>query len=255
VKKKGPQRKEKTVHFGFQKIPEREKTERVGRHFDIVARRYDMMNTLLSFGIHYAWKRKAVGLLALNVGDVVIDCCGGTGDLSILASKRVGPRGGVILYDINRMMIEAGRRKASNAAARREIAYVQGDAERIAFKSGAFDAAMVGFGVRNLAHMEKGLREMHRVVKRDGRFICLEFSRPIYPLFRLLYDFYSFYIMPFVGLLFAGSRQAYTYLPESIRMFPSPRRLTTLLEKVGFREVTCQRLTNGIAVVHQGIKQ
>jgi demethylmenaquinone methyltransferase/2-methoxy-6-polyprenyl-1,4-benzoquinol methylase len=247
-------RREKAVHFGFQKIPEREKTERVRRHFDIVAHRYDVMNTLLSFGIHYAWKRKAVGLLALKAGDVVIDCCGGTGDLSILASKRVGPQGSVILYDINRMMIEAGRRKASNATARKEIAYVQGDAERIAFKSGTFDAAIVGFGIRNLTHMEKGLREMHRVIKPGGRFICLEFSQPIHPLFRLFYDFYSFFIMPFVGLLLTGSRQAYTYLPESIRMFPSPRRLTTLLGKAGFLEVTYQRFTNGIAVVHRGIK-
>jgi demethylmenaquinone methyltransferase/2-methoxy-6-polyprenyl-1,4-benzoquinol methylase len=252
---RGSIQREKTAHFGFQEIPEREKTERVGRHFDIVARRYDMMNTLLSFGIHHAWKRKAVGLLALKLGDVVMDCCGGTGDLSVLASKRVGPQGRVILYDINRMMIEVGRRKASNAAVRKEIAYVQGDAERIAFKSGMFDAAMVGFGVRNLTHMEKGLREMHRVIKPGGRFMCLEFSRPTHPLFRILYDFYSFSIMPFVGLLFAGSRQAYTYLPESIRMFPSPRKLSTILEKVGFREVTYQRLTNGIAVVHRGIKR
>ena len=247
-------RREKIVHFGFQKIPEKEKTARVGRHFDIVARRYDVMNTLLSFGIHYAWKRKAVGLLELKVGDVVIDCCGGTGDLSILASRRVGPGGSVILYDINRMMIEAGRRKSSNAVARKEIAYVQGDAERISFKSGIFDAAMVGFGVRNLTHMEKGLQEIHRVIKRGGRFVCLEFSRPIHPLFRLLYDFYSFYIMPSAGFLLTGSRQAYTYLPESIRMFPSPRKLAALLGKTGFREVTYQTLSNGIAVVHRGIK-
>jgi demethylmenaquinone methyltransferase/2-methoxy-6-polyprenyl-1,4-benzoquinol methylase len=246
---------EKTVHFGFQKVPEREKTKRVCDHFNTVAQKYDLMNTLLSFGIHYVWKRTAVKLLGLRAGDAVIDVCGGTGDLSVLAARRVRPLGCVVLYDINRAMIEAGRRKSSNAAARQEILYVQGDTERIACKSGRFDAAMVGFGIRNLTHMEEGLREMYRVLRHGGRFMCLEFSRPTAPLFRSLYDFYSFYVMPFLGLFLAGSRQAYTYLPESIRMFPPPAELTALLEKIGFQQVTYDALTNGIAVAHRGIKK
>ena len=248
-------RDEKIVHFGFKNVPEREKLRLVRDHFDTVAHTYDLMNTLLSFGIHYLWKRAAIEMLGLRAGDVVFDSCGGTGDLSILAARRVGPLGSVVLYDINRAMMEAGRRKPSNKAARREILYCQGDAEQIACKSGWFDAAMVGFGIRNLTHMKQGLREMYRVLKPGGRFMCLEFSRPMTPLVRRLYDFYSFYVMPLLGLFIVGSRHAYTYLPESIRMFPSPTELIALLEKIGFRQVTSHPLTNGIAVVYTGIKK
>ena len=246
---------EGVAQFGFLKVPEREKARRVRNHFDSIARKYDVMNTLLSFGIHYLWKRSAVRLLKLRPGDAVLDVCGGTGDLSILAVKRVGPFGKVVLYDINLAMMEAGRRKSTHSAARKEIRFVQGDAERIALKPDSFDAAMVGFGIRNLTHMEEGLREMYRVLKPGGHLMCLEFSKPTSPWFRRLYDAYSFHIMPFLGLVFAGSRQAFTYLPESIRLFPSPKELADVLEEIGFRRVAWQRLTNGIAVVHVGTKE
>jgi demethylmenaquinone methyltransferase/2-methoxy-6-polyprenyl-1,4-benzoquinol methylase len=133
--------------------------------------------------------------------------------------------------------------------------HVQGDAEQISFNDQCFDAAMVGFGIRNLTHMEKGFSEMYRVLKPGGKLMCLEFSKPISPLFRILYDFYSFYIMPFLGQLFVGSRQAYTYLPESIRMFALPHELTAMLEKIGFSQVRHRKLTNGIAVIHLGRKE
>ncbi len=245
---------EGTTQFGFQKVPVAEKVNRVRSHFDTVAGNYDILNTLLSFGIHYYWKRRAVRLLDLKPGDRVIDVCGGTGDLSILATRKVDSAGSVVLYDMNRTMMSAGRGKSTNAAAREKISYVQGDAERISFCSGSFDAAMVGFGIRNLTHMEEGLKEMFRVLKPGGRFMCLEFSKPTAPLFRQLYDFYSFRVMPFIGLLFTGSRQAYTYLPESIRLFPSPAELAGKLEEIGFRRVTYLPLTNGIAVIHAGRK-
>jgi demethylmenaquinone methyltransferase/2-methoxy-6-polyprenyl-1,4-benzoquinol methylase len=244
-----------TAQFGFRKVPEREKTRWVRNHFDSIARKYDVMNTLLSFGIHYLWKRTAVRLMGLRPGDAVLDVCGGTGDLSLLAVKRVGSSGKVVLYDINLAMMETGRHKSTHSAARKKILFVQGDAERIAFEPESFDAAIVGFGIRNLTHMEEGLREMYRVLKLGGRFMCLEFSKPTAPWFHRFYDVYSFRIMPFLGLVFAGSRQAFTYLPESIRMFPSPVELTRLLEEIGFRQVIYHRLTNGIAVVHVGIKE
>jgi demethylmenaquinone methyltransferase / 2-methoxy-6-polyprenyl-1,4-benzoquinol methylase len=246
---------EGVADFGFQKVPVREKANRVRNHFDTVAEKYDMMNTLLSFGIHYLWKRKAAGLLRLKPGERVIDVCGGTGDLSILALRKVGSTGQVIVYDINRKMMVTGKHKGTNAGARQRIQFIQGDAEQIAFASASFDAAMVGFGIRNVTRMEEGFREMYRVLKPGGRFMCLEFSKPVFAPFRALYDFYSFVIMPLVGVLFVGSRKAYTYLPESIRLFPSPDELSGLLREIGFHDVSYTRLSNGIAVIHRGVKQ
>jgi demethylmenaquinone methyltransferase/2-methoxy-6-polyprenyl-1,4-benzoquinol methylase len=245
---------EKTAQFGYKEVPEKEKVKRVLRHFDIVARKYDMMNTLLSFGIHYLWKRTAIKLLELREGQEVIDVCGGTGDLAISAANAVGPSGRVVLYDINRLMMEVGRPKALNSPYGEVIHYVEGDAEEISLKACSFDAAMVGFGIRNLTHMEKGFSEMYRVLKPNGKMMCLEFSQPTAPLFRWLYDLYSFHIMPFIGELIAGSRQAYTYLPESIKIFSSPDALTNMLKDIGFSHVTHRKLTNGIAVIHLATK-
>jgi len=243
------------VYFGYQKIPHREKIRRTSLHFETVAGRYDFMNTLLSFGIHYLWKHTAIRMMKLKPGDRVLDVCGGTGDLSILAHRSVGPAGQVVLYDINRAMIQAGKTKPTHASIRRQIRHVQGNAEALSFPDNHFDAAMVGFGIRNVTRMERGFAEMHRVLKPGGRLMCLEFSKPTAPVFRFLYDFYSFTIMPFLGELLAGSRKAYTLLPESIRTFPMPDELADILKSIGFRRVVYRRLTNGIAVVHLGRKQ
>ena len=240
--------------FGFTAVTEDEKKGRVRRHFDTVAEKYDVMNTILSLGIHYLWKRSAVKMLQLKPGHHVLDVCGGTGDLSIMAAKTVGRWGTVALFDINREMMTTGRQKSTNAAWRQKIVYVQGDAEQIAFPSGTFDAAMVSFGIRNVTHMQQGFKEMYRVLKPGGKFLCLEFSKPTAPLFRWLYDFHSFYIMPWLGELLVGSRQAYTYLPESIRLFPLPPELAQILEEIGFENVTYRKFTNGIAVAHVGTK-
>ena len=244
--------RDSTANYGYRKIAADAKTEQVIRHFNSVARQYDFMNTLLSFGIHYLWKRTAVKLLALQPGDRVLDVCGGTGDLSILAVRSVGKDGQVALYDINRAMMDAGRSKRTNTADRRRIQFVQGDAEQISFPDETFDAAMVGFGIRNVTHMEKGFREMHRVLKSGGKMMCLEFSKPTNRVFRWLYDRYSLHAMPLLGQVLAGSRQAYTHLPESIRMFPLADELAAVLREIGFADVTYRRLTNGIAVVHLG---
>jgi len=243
-----------TAYFGYERIRTRDKTDRVVRHFNSVARHYDFMNTLLSFGIHHAWKRAAVRVLKLAPGDRVLDVCGGTGDLAILAARKVGPAGRVVIYDINRAMIQAGLHKIVDTEIKSRLRHVQGNAENISFPDRHFEAAMVGFGIRNVTRMKKGFEEMFRVLKPGGKMMCLEFSKPIWPVFRWLYDFYSFYIMPLLGEMIVGSRIAYTHLPESIRMFPLPDELSELLKDIGFSQVTYHRLTNGIAVVHLAVK-
>lgn len=242
------------TYFGYERITSVDKTDRVLQHFDSVARHYDFMNTLLSFGIHYAWKRTAVRMLKLAPGDRILDVCGGTGDLAILAARAIGPAGRVVIYDINRAMIQAGINKVIDTEIEDRLGYIQGNAESISFPDRHFDTAMVGFGIRNVTHMKKGFEEMYRVLKPGGKMMCLEFSKPIWPVFRWLYDFYSFYIMPFLGQLIAGNRKAYMHLPESIRMFPLPDELSELLKQIGFSQVTYRSLTNGIAVIHLAVK-
>lgn len=237
-------------NFDYKKIDGRKKSQKILGHFNSVARKYDMMNTLLSFGIHHIWKRIAVGMLGLNSGERVLDVCGGTGDLSILAAGAVSPVGHVTLYDFSSAMINAGRFNKNNLLIRKRIQYIQGDVQQISFQDESFDAAMVGFGIRNVIDMKKGFKEMHRVLKPGGKMMCLEFSKPASPLFRLLYDYYSFYVIPFLGKAITGSVQAYTHLPESIRTFPSPDELTDILKNIGFLHITQKKLTNGIAVIH-----
>ena len=245
---------EEMAYFGYRQVPAREKRRWVLRHFNSIARQYDWMNTILSFGLQHLWKSAAIRALELSPGDRVLDVCGGTADLSILAAREIGPAGSAVLYDINRAMIEAGKPKAARNSLASRIGYVQGDAEQIAFRDGQFEAAFVGFGIRNLTRMEKGLEEMHRVLKPGGKLMCLEFSIPASGWFRWLYHFYSFHIMPLAGQILTGSREAYTYLPESIRKFPLPDELSSILERIGFSNVTYRPLTNGIAVIHLGIK-
>ncbi len=242
------------TYFGYERINTMDKNDRVIQHFNSVAHHYDFMNTLLSFGIHYAWKRLAVRMLNLSPGDRILDVCGGTGDLAILAARAVGPAGRVVIYDINRAMIQAGMHKVIDTEIENRLGYIQGNAESISFPERHFDSAMVGFGIRNVTRMQKGFEEMYRVLKPGGKMMCLEFSKPTWPVFRWLYDFYSFYIMPFLGQLIAGNRKAYTHLPESIRMFPLPDELAELLKKIGFSQVTYRSLTNGIAVIHLAVK-
>jgi demethylmenaquinone methyltransferase/2-methoxy-6-polyprenyl-1,4-benzoquinol methylase len=240
--------------YGFQRVPVEDKAGRVLNHFNSIAKHYDFMNTLLSFGIHHIWKRTAVRMMDLAPGCQVLDVCGGTGDLSILAANRIGPEGRVTIYDINRAMMLAGLHKVAHREIETQIRYVQGDAEAISFPDENFDAAMVGFGIRNVTDMKKGFTEMHRVLKPGGKMMCLEFSKPTFTPFRWLYDFYSFYIMPFLGEKIAGSRTAYTHLPETIRMWPLPDELTEILRNIGFSEVSHRKLTNGIAVIHLALK-
>ncbi len=243
-----------SARFGIRKYGEKDKKDAVRRHFERVAPKYDFMNSLLSFGIQHAWKRAAIRMLGVRKNDKVLDVCGGTGDLAILAARCTGPLGQVTIYDINAAMIRAGRHKIDTDPSFSHIGYVQGDAEQIAFPDDTFDCAMVGFGIRNVTHLKKGFSEMVRVLKPGGRLLCLEFSQPTNPLFRALYDFYSFNIMPALGQLLAGSAESYACLPETIRMFPLPEELSEILTRIGLRNVRWTTMTNGICAAHVGIK-
>ena len=244
-----------TARFGIRSYKESEKYKAVIRHFNRVAPKYDFMNSLLSMGIQHVWKRAAIRMLNIREGEKVLDVCGGTGDLSILAARRTGRDGQVVIYDINRAMIEAGRHKIDPYPDLGHISYVQGNAEEITFPDATFDVTMVGYGIRNVTHLKRGFGEMHRVLKPGGRILCLEFSRPDNPLFRALYDFYSFNIMPLLGELIAGSAESYACLPETIRMFPLPDELSAIFEGIGFEKVQYLSMTNGISVAHVGVKK
>ncbi len=231
------------------------KSQKVLRHFNVIAPKYDVMNTLLSFGLHHWWKRAAITMAALHYGDVVLDVCGGTADLAISTTAIVGNNGGVFVYDFSMEMIKAGKSKTEKVSSAPGIRFICGDAEQIAAHSNIFDAVLIGFGLRNLSDIRKGLKELYRVVKPGGKLMCLEFSRPTFAPFRWLYTIYSFCVMPLAGRLIAGSSEAYTYLPESIRSFPLPQELSSMMQQAGFVQVTFKRLSNGIAAIHVGIKK
>jgi demethylmenaquinone methyltransferase/2-methoxy-6-polyprenyl-1,4-benzoquinol methylase len=238
-----------TAKFGFTAYAESDKRHRVNRHFDTIATQYDFMNTILSGGIHYAWKRRAVETLMIKPGEKILDVCGGTGDIACLSAARTGEKGMSVVYDINRKMIEQGRRKSIKG-----VRFVQGDAECISFPDEAFDAVSIGFGIRNVTHLETGFKEIFRVLKKGGTMCCLEFSKPDNSFFRYLYDLYSFRIMPLIGGLITGSKEAYTAFPESIRAFPLPGELRLILKDIGFKDIRIKKLTNGIAVIHSARK-
>jgi demethylmenaquinone methyltransferase/2-methoxy-6-polyprenyl-1,4-benzoquinol methylase len=240
--------------FGLKHIRSEDKVREVSEHFNRVARRYDFMNSLLSFGIQHVWKRNAVRMMALKPGERVLDVCGGTGDLSILAARKVGPAGRVVIYDINRAMMEAGKSKIHRSSIADRIDNIQGDAERLPARDNLFDASMVGFGIRNVTRLKQGFREMHRVLKPGGRVMCLDFSKPENSVFRWLYDFYSFNVMPLLGGAIVGSSTSYARLSETIRMFLMPEEISAILREIGFSRVRYRKMTNGIAVVHVGVK-
>lgn len=230
-----------------------DKTTRVRSYFDTIATRYDLMNTLLSGGLHHLWKNRAMREADIRPGMRVLDACGGTGDLAARASPRLNYSGSVTLYDFSLEMMLAGRRRTQ--AREHSIHYICGDAHKLALKDCSFDVVLIGFGLRNLEDMHAGLCEFERVLKPGGRLVCLEFSQPVAPLLRRLYDMYSYRVIPVLGRLITGSREAYTYLPDSIRQFPGPTSLSRLFEQAGFSRVTYCLLTGGIAAIHTGVKQ
>jgi len=228
-----------------------DKTPVVRSYFDAIAGRYDLMNTLLSFGLHHAWKARTIRAARISGAMRVLDVCGGTGDLAVRAVRRLGPGGSVTLYDFSLAMMHAGRTRAHRF---RTLRCVCGDARALALKDACADVVIIGFGLRNLADMSAGLREFQRVLAPGGRLVCLEFSQPAGALLRRLYDLYSYRVIPVLGRMVTGSREAYTYLPDSIREFPPPERLQHMIEQAGFRSVSYRLLTGGIAAIHTGIK-
>ncbi len=230
-----------------------DKTPLVRSYFDAIAGRYDLMNTLLSGGLHHTWKNRALKDAAVSGDMHILDVCGGTGDLARLAARRLNAKGTVTLYDFSLEMMSTGRKRAD--VRQHPVHYICGDARFLALKNRRFDVVLIGFGLRNLADMNAGLREFQRVLKPGGRLVCLEFSQPVAPLLRRMYDIYSYRVIPVLGRLITGSREAYTYLPDSIRQFPSPERLSQLIEQAGFSNVSYRLLTGGIAAIHTGCKE
>ena len=245
--------KEKTF-FGNKVVPVEEKKRLVEGVFTSVAAKYDLMNDLMSMGIHRFWKRFVADRSGLRKGDWAIDVCGGTADIAILLARLVGEEGKVVVYDINMDMLEYGRDKCIDRGLLRNVAYVQGDAEEISFLDNTFRVATVGFGIRNVGRLEKALREMHRVIRPGGKVMCLEFSHPRSSLLSRLYDLYSFKVIPEIGEVVTGNRDAYTYLVESIRKFPDQEELKRIMESVGLYRVKYYNLFNGIAALHVGYK-
>ncbi len=240
---------EDKVSYGFKMVPADEKTRIVQEHFNAIATTYNIADTLLSFGLHILWRKEAMRLFDLPEGALVLDLCGGTGDFAFLASNRIGPGGTVIVYDFSPAMMKQGMRIEKRHKQHGKIMWVQGDAERIAFHDSSFDAVAVGFGIRNLAHVRKGIAESFRILKKGGTLMILEFSLPTAGWLQKVYNFYLFRMVPFLGGLITGARDPFSYLAESIRVFPSPDTLISILRENKFSRASYKRLTNGIAVV------
>ncbi|WP_018715067.1 bifunctional demethylmenaquinone methyltransferase/2-methoxy-6-polyprenyl-1,4-benzoquinol methylase UbiE [Brachymonas chironomi] len=239
------------THFGFQTVDEQDKAKRVRGVFDSVASKYDIMNDLMSGGMHRAWKAYTVMVANLKEGDRALDIAGGTGDLSLAFAKKVGKTGHVVHTDINYAMLSTGRERLLNKGL--VLPTVVCDAEKLPFPDGHFDLVSVAFGLRNMTHKDAALKEMNRVLKPGGKLLVLEFSRVAKPLEKV-YDWYSFNVLPRMGSMVAGDAESYRYLAESIRMHPGQEELKALMKQAGFGHVDYHNMTAGVVALHVGIK-
>ncbi|AOV15687.1 bifunctional demethylmenaquinone methyltransferase/2-methoxy-6-polyprenyl-1,4-benzoquinol methylase [Acidihalobacter aeolianus] len=245
---------EGTTHFGYQQVPVDEKAQRVAQVFHSVADRYDVMNDLMSFGVHRLWKRYAINLAAVRKGERVLDLAGGTGDLAERFSRLVGPEGEVVLADINASMLEHGRERLIDAGVVGNLHFAQVNAEALPFSDNHFDLITIAFGLRNVTDKDAALRSMYRVLRPGGRLLVLEFSKPVLPGLGKVYDAYSFTALPLMGRMVTGDADSYRYLAESIRMHPDQQTLQEMMAAAGFERVNYYNLTGGIVAVHRGYK-
>ncbi|MGL5105722.1 MAG: bifunctional demethylmenaquinone methyltransferase/2-methoxy-6-polyprenyl-1,4-benzoquinol methylase UbiE [Plesiomonas shigelloides] len=245
---------QETTHFGFRTVAKDEKAGMVAEVFHSVAGKYDLMNDLMSFGIHRLWKRFTIDCSGVRRGQRVLDLAGGTGDLTAKFSRLVGDSGEVVLADINDSMLKVGRAKLRDLGVVGNVSYVQANAEALPFPDNYFDCITIGFGLRNVTEKEKALKSMLRVLKPGGRLLVLEFSKPTIELLGKVYDTYSFRILPKIGEVVANDSESYRYLAESIRMHPAQDVLKGMMEEVGFEQVSYYNLTGGIVALHRGYK-
>lgn len=244
---------EKTTHFGFRDVPLADKARHVREVFDSVADNYDLMNDLMSFGIHRLWKRFTIGMAELKPGQRVLDLAGGTGDLTRLMAPQVGREGLVVLSDINAAMLGNGRGLLLDKGIAGNVDFAQANAEQLPFRDNSFDLVTMAFGLRNVTDKQQALHSIYRVLRPGGRLLVLEFSRPVAAL-KPAYDFYSFNILPKLGRLVASDEASYRYLAESIRMHPDQQTLRSMMQQAGFENCDYHNLSGGIVAIHRGYK-
>jgi len=246
--------KDKTTHFGYEQVDWKDKQGRVAGVFDSVANSYDIMNDAMSLGIHRLWKRFAVEQAGARPGQTILDLAGGTGDLAARLSSLVGAQGEVIIGDINASMLSVGRERLLDKGITGNVDFVQANAENLPFPDGSFDCITIAFGLRNVTDKKKALDSMYRVLKPGGRVLVLEFSKPVIPGLRQIYDFYSFNVLPVMGRLIAKDEKSYRYLAESIRMHPDQENLKLMMETAGFESCDYFNLSGGIVALHRGFR-
>ena len=241
----------KKTHFGYQEVDELDKKKFVGDVFTSVAKNYDVMNDAMSFGMHRLWKKILVELASIGEDDFILDIASGTGDISKLISKEY-PNTNIFMSDINYEMLDEGRNRAIDESFNRNCHFCQLSGEELPFKDNTFDVITVGFGLRNFTNKKKGLKEMKRCLKKNGKLLVLEFSKPINPVFSKIYDWYSFNVLPKLGSLLANDSDSYQYLAESIRMHPDQDKLKNMMQTVGLNNCKFFNLLNGIVAIHIG---
>jgi demethylmenaquinone methyltransferase/2-methoxy-6-polyprenyl-1,4-benzoquinol methylase len=244
---------DKTTHFGFRDVPVEDKARHVRAVFDSVADNYDLMNDLMSFGVHRLWKRYAINMAGIRPGQRILDLAGGTGDLTRLMAPLTGPGGHVVLSDINAAMLNKGRSALLDRGISGNVSFAQVNAEQLPFPDNSFDLVTIAFGLRNITDKQGALCAMQRVLRPGGRLLVLEFSRPAAAL-KPAYDFYSFSILPRLGRLVARDAGSYRYLAESIRMHPDQQTLQGMLEQAGFEQCDYHNLSGGIVAIHRGYR-